>query len=170
MQFKTTRLNRLTLLLALSLAVPAAAHAQTAVYAEFTGASLSVGLPHIDGGTFGVYSQKTLGMVALGLDLRGFAQSGSNGQSYQGVVAGPRIVFKPRVLPFMPYMELLGGVSRVNVNTSGEDKDLAYNAVFGVDSTVIPHVEWRAIEYTYGEERTIPITYKALSTGIVVRF
>ena len=158
------------LLALMGLIVPATVHAQTAFYAEFTGASLGVGFSHIDGGTFGVYSQKTLGMVALGLDLRGFAQSGSNGQSYQGVVAGPRIVIKPHVLPVMPYMELLGGVSRVNINNSGEDKDLAYNAVFGVDSTVIPHVDWRAIEYTYGEEHTIPITYKALSTGIVIRF
>jgi len=109
-------------------------------------------------------------VVALGLDLRGFVQNGTNGQSYQGVVAGPRIVIKPRVLPFQPYMELLGGVSRMNVNNSGEDKDWAYNAVFGVDSTVIPHVDWRVLEYTYGEEHTVPITYKALSTGIVIRF
>lgn len=164
------RLKALSLLLALALAVPAAAHAQTAVYAEFTGASLGVGLPHIYGGTFGIYKEKTLGVMALGGDLRGFAQSGSNSQSYNGVVAGPRVALKPRVLPVMPYAEILVGVSRVNVGNSGEDKDFAYNAVFGVDSTVIPHVDWRAIEYSYGEERTIPITYKALSTGIVIRF
>src|SRR5580698_2793633 len=104
------RLNKLILLLALALTATAA-HAQTAVYAEFTGGTLDINQPHIDGGTFGVYSQKTLSVVALGLDLRGFVLGGGSSQSFDGVVAGPRLVIKPRVLPFMPYAEVLGGFS-----------------------------------------------------------
>jgi hypothetical protein len=164
------RIKTFSLLFALMLAVPVAAHAQTAVYAEFTGATLSVGLPHIYGGTFGVYSQKTFGVIALGGDVRGFALSGNSSESYNGVVAGPRLVIKPRVFPISPYVELLGGFSRVSANGGNGDTDLAYNAVFGLDSTIVPHVDWRAIEYTYGEERTTGLAYKALSTGIVVRF
>jgi len=165
------RMKTLLLFLGMALAVPVVAHAQTGVYAEFTGGTLDVsGLPHIYGGTFGVYSQKKLGVAAVGLDLRGFALSGGNSQSYNGVLAGPRLAIKPRVVPIMPYAEVLGGFSRVNANNGNANTDVAYNVVLGVDSTVIPHVDWRAIEFSYGKEHTSVLTYKALSTGIVIRF
>jgi hypothetical protein len=164
------RIKTLLLFLGLAVAMPVAVHAETAVYGEFTGATLSVtGLPNIYGGTFGVYTQKKLGLVALGGDVRGFNLGGGNSQNYSGVVAGPRLAIKPRVLPISPYIELLGGFSRVSVS-GNSNTDLAYNFVVGVDYTVIPHVDWRAIEYTYGEEHTSPLAYKALSTGLVVRF
>jgi hypothetical protein len=163
------RIKTLFLFLAFAMAAPVAVQAQTAVYAEFTGATLSVGLPHIYGGTVGLYSQKSFGFVALGGDVRGFGLSGGNSQSYSGLVIGPRLAIKPHVVPIMPYVELLGGFSRVSAGGNG-NTDLAYNFVAGGDVTVIPHVDWRAIEYTYGEEHTTGLAYKALSTGVVVRF
>jgi len=164
------RIKTLLLFLGLAVAMPVTAHAQIGIYGEFTGATLSVtGLPNIYGGTFGVYSQKNFGVIALGGDVRGFDLSGGNSQNYSGVVAGPRLAIKPHVLPISPYIELLGGFSRVSVS-GNSNTDLAYNFVAGLDYTVVPHVDWRAIEYTYGQEHTSSLTYKALSTGIVVRF
>jgi hypothetical protein len=165
------RLNKLFLLfaLALPLAVPAAAHAQTAAYAEFTGASLGLDLPHVYGGTFGIYSQKTYGILAIGGDLRVPILTGDNNQTYTGALIGPRLAIKPHVIPVSPYIELLGGVTHVAAG-NGSDTDPGYNVVVGGDWTVIPHVDWRVIEYSYGEQHSVNIAYKALSTGVVVRF
>jgi hypothetical protein len=163
------RIKALLLFLAIAMAAPLAVHAQTAVYAEFTGASLDIGLPHVYGGTFGLYSQKNFGVIALGGDVRVPVVTGDNNQTYTGVLIGPRLAIKPRVVPFSPYIELLGGVTHVAAG-NGSDTDPAYNVVVGGDWTVIPHVDWRVIEYSYGEQQSTNIAYKALSTGVVVRF
>jgi hypothetical protein len=161
---------KLFLLLAIALAVPMAAHAQTAVYGEFSGATLSVGQPHIYGGTFGIYDQRTYGgFLGLGGDARGFVLSGNNGkETFHGGLVGPRLAIRPRAFPLSPYAEILVGIANTGFGNSSST-DFAYHAVFGADWTVIPHVDWRVLEYTYGEEHGLGIAYKALSTGIVIR-
>jgi hypothetical protein len=165
----------LIVLMALMTVVPVAAHAQTGVHVDFTGATLSdPSLPNVYGSTFGIYSQTTrFGKLRVGADGRGFILNGDSGnETFVGGVIGPRIAIKPPG-PLSPYAEFLVGVAHAEFgqpSTRTVHTGAMYQAVVGLDLTIVSHVDWRVVEYTYGQQQGTGLAYKALSTGLVIRF
>jgi hypothetical protein len=145
------------------------AEAQTAIYAGFSGASITSGPESSNyGALVGLYAQS--GRYAyFGGDFRGSILSHNGFDFYSGAV-GPRLAFKPPVLPLRPYIEGLVGVANYNSgrNTSS-GTHLNYHVVAGLDWTLLPHIDWRVIDYDYSGT-TGPVSANILSTGLVVRF
>jgi hypothetical protein len=136
--------------------------AQTAIYAGFSGASVNGGP---SGSTFGalvgLYAQS--GHYAyFGGDFRGSLLS-HNGFGYYTGALGPRLALKPPLLPIRPYIEGLVGVASYNSGTH-----LNYHGVVGVDWTLLPHIDWRVIDYDYSGTSG-PVSANIFSTGLAIR-
>ncbi len=146
---------------------------------------------------------KHLDFLSLGPDFRLSLQSGATGnsaypgggpaQSLIGLMVGPRLAFHLPILPIHPYIEGLigGGDSQIgelipdsyqnSQNTppgTAIDKNgggtMVWQVVGGLDMKVFPHVDWRVVEYSYGNlfasaGGTPDYGLTTLSTGIVVR-
>ena len=74
----------------------------------------------------------------------------------------------------MPYAEALGGLAHVNVGQGAaftNANGFQYQLLGGVDVTLAPHLDWRAVEYAWGSVRTTGEDFdpQMVSTGIVVR-
>ncbi len=156
----------------LGAALPAGA--QIGIYGEFSAANFNV--PNVGwqyGSTFGLYWDKFhVPFFALGLDGRG---SGS-GANIRSGLAGPRLSFKPHVLPFMPYVEGLVGAASAQAGQPGSAAyysatKFEYNALAGLDYTILPRIDWRVVEFSYGGLSSFPGSFnpRVLSTGIVFR-
>jgi hypothetical protein len=151
-------------------------HAQTGIYATFTGANLDAdNTTWIYGPTVGVYFDRWhFGLVSAGIDLRGqFLGDGGNTQLNSGL-GGPRVAITPHILPIKPYAEAVFGVGYTKINQSSfysSSTDFEYNFLGGVDFTFFPHVDWRIAEFSYGGLSPFEGTLhpKTLSTGIVLR-
>jgi hypothetical protein len=162
------------------LSVPAA-RAQLAMYAQATGASLQLpNTAHVYGATFGFYDTKRLGLVAIGPDFRGaiLKRGDSQGlytdQALDTGLGGVRVTITPRALPLMPYGEATIGLGywRGGVGTTRQDSTHAMmQLVAGVDYTIVPRVDWRVAEFSYGRVggELGFINPETLSTGIVLR-
>lgn len=155
--------------------------AQTGVYAEFTGGKVSAAnTPWMYGPTIGLYHDNGLGLLALGLDVRGsFLRRGNeNGpgsdQSMNTLEGGVRVAVTPHVLPLKPYAEVLAGYGGL---TTGQGvartsaSHLTYQFLGGVDATFFPRLDWRVVEFSYGRLTGLGDAYapKTLSTGLVLR-
>ena len=169
----------LSRLLALSLFLfsPLSGHAQLGLYGAFTAQNL--GAPNVTGysfygGTFGAYlASGRLAILSLGVDLRGsFARS--SGASFDTGSIGPRIALNTHILPIQPYVEGTVGLGHLNF-TGGSPVDetrFEYQLLGGLDFTILPRIDWRVAEYSYGGLSTINnYNYrpKSLSTGLVLR-
>lgn len=152
-----------------------AAQAQTGVYAEY-GASW-YGIPNLSvqsGPTFGLYYQHWgIPFVRAGLDARA-SFMGSGSETEDTGLIGPRVQIKPHILPLMPYGEALIGIAHFDVGqgsarTQGNDFEWALNA--GIDLTILPRIDWRMVDYTYGGIPKNPVNSNpnTVSTGLVVR-
>jgi hypothetical protein len=169
------KLSRLLALLLFTFA-PLSLHAQLGLYGAFTVQNL--GGPNnngydLYGGTFGAYlASGRLAILSLGVDLRGsFARS--NGVSFDTGSIGPRIGLNTHILPIHPYIEATIGLGHVDFtgSTGGETK-FEYQVLGGLDFTILPRIDWRVAEYSYGGLSTINnYNYrpKSLSTGLVLR-
>ena len=176
--------RRLAALVPLCLALITAStttHAQTGVYAELTAGKISAAnTPWMFGPTVGLYHDEGLGLVALGLDVRGsflrrgdLNGAGSN-QSLNTLEGGVRLAATPHVLPFKPYAEVLGGYGGL---TTGQGvartsaSHFTYQFLGGLDTTFLPRLDWRVVEFSYGHLTGLGDSYspKTLSTGLVVR-
>ncbi len=122
-------------LLLLSTVLPAGA--QIAVYGTFSAANFQ--LPNTGwqyGSTFGIYDNRwTIPFFAVGIDSRGSVIGGKHAGIASGLV-GPRLAFKPHVLPIMPYVEVLGGVGHAEYgegSAAGSATKFEYNFVGGLD-------------------------------------
>ena len=156
----------------------AAAHAQIGVYGEFSAANFNV--PNVGwqyGTTFGIFDNDLLKIpfFALGIDGRGTVVNG-DGASIASGLAGPRLVFKPHVLPVMPYVEALVGAGHAEAGRQGSAAHtsatkLEYNFVGGLDYTFFPRLDWRVVEFSYGGLSSFAGSFnpRTLSTGIVFR-
>jgi hypothetical protein len=156
-------------------AITLAAHAQTGLYIEYSGSKVDTpGNDWIYGPTFGAYTDLIGGVpfVHLGADLRGSVLGISQTTTLYSGLIGPRVSLHPHVLPFMPYLEGLGGVGYYDFG-SGQDTSTKFEYQFlaGVDFTVFPRVDWRVIEFSYGGLSVFNgnLHPKTLSTGLVVR-
>jgi hypothetical protein len=162
-------------LLLFAVGIPAA-QAQTAIYGQFSASHYN--LPITDewgyGGGFGIYSDfYKVPFGKVGGDLRfQFSRPASNITLFSTLV-GPRISMHPHVVPLNPYAEFLFGAGHFTYgNNSPSTTQFDWRAIGGVDKTLVPHLDWRVIEVSYGQLNTYsgrlrPIT---LSTGIVLRF
>jgi len=147
-------------------------HAQIAIYGGFSGARASgVSSEWIYGPMVGLYKQHgyVANTVNIGGDLRG-SFLGRNGFHYYTVAVGPRVAFKPPVLPLRPYIEGLIGVASYN-SGNGTDSTTHFNYQFagGLDVTFLPKIDWRVIEFDYSAVSGQRVNAKVLTTGLVLR-
>jgi hypothetical protein len=168
----------------------AAARAQIGIYGKFdytryTDHSLNEETSY-DGVGAGIYYDLLhLGPAHLGLDLRGSQQSENNLRFRTGL-AGIRLAAKLPAIPIRPYVQVSAGAGGGKstgpfaAGISGEQyhSKFLYEVLGGLDYTLIPHVDFRAIELGYGRETgssgtpgsNPASTLFLLSTGLVVRF
>ena len=125
------------------------------------------------GGGGGVYYDAIhLGPVSLGLDLRGTSASKA-----KTILGGVRVAAHPPILPIKPYIEgLVGRTTTTNIYNNSA-ADFTYQFVGGIDYTIIPHLDFRAIEIGGGSIptgiSTAPVgtrTVVTISSGIAVHF
>lgn len=145
------------------------AAAQTALYGEFSAAKVSSGNPWLFGPTVGLYHDNVYGFIATGLDVRGtFLHRDTT--NLDSILLGGRLAFAPRVLPIKPYVEALGGLGHYG-SSGGTSTKFEYQFLGGIDETLVPRLDWRVIEFSYGGLSVLNGSYnpKTLSTGIVFR-
>jgi hypothetical protein len=169
-----THLRTLFLLLFAVFVTSIAADAQTGIYVEF-GAS-KIDAPSNDwiyGPTFGVYHDfYAVPLLHLGADLRGSVLGISQTTTLTSGMLGPRVSVHPHVLPIMPYLEGLGGIGYYDFGEGqGSNTQFEYQLLAGIDFTLIPHLDWRVVEYSYGGLSTLDGTLhpKTISSGLVLR-
>ena len=171
-------MNRSRLLaLSLFLFSPLSLHAQLGLYGAFTAQNL--GAPNNSGysfygGTFGAYlASGRLAILSLGVDLRGSFTRGA-GDSFDSGAIGPRLALNTHILPIQPYVEGTVGLGSLNLagGSSSNGVRFEYQVLGGLDFTVLPRVDWRVAEYSYGGLSSVNgdnFHPKSLSTGIVLR-
>ncbi len=169
----------LSRLLALSVFLfsPLSLHAQLGLYGAFTVQNL--GVPNDSsynfyGGTFGAYlASGRLAILSLGVDLRG-SFTRNSGNSFDSGSIGPRLALNLHVLPIQPYVEGTVGLGSLNLAGGSPSNGIGfeYQVLGGLDYTILPRVDWRVAEYSYGGLPSLN-NYgyhpKSLSTGLVLR-
>src|ERR1700743_2117507 len=132
--------------------------AQTAVYATFTAGNLGVGgTDWIYGGQAGIYHDfQPIPMIHVGVDGRAQILDRGRTKLISGL-AGPRIALKPWAIPVRPYVEALFGAGHLefdvfdgNLRQTASETDFEYQILGGLDLTVLPHIDWRVGEFSYG--------------------
>jgi hypothetical protein len=160
------------------------AHAQTAVYLDFTATNPD---NWIYGGTAGFYHDPWhLFAAEAGVDARvsylGNGQTPDTPRVY-GVTAGPRLAFHPHILPITPYAEVLAGFGHVRIGGANQG-NFEYQVVGGIDLKIISRLDWRFFDFAYTGYPGLNAGYspyypyadhgssfspKMLSTGLVLR-
>jgi hypothetical protein len=200
------KLSRTLLTIALAaLVFPALpACAQLGIYGGFTAGQLSLptGIGNENasewtyGGDVGAYlAHGHFLFFSAGVDARADILKGSSavttGNASYNIDSGyigPRVGFKPHVLPIQPYVEGLVGAAHiadtikpfpfVPVGSSGstaaiEDSEtkFSYQIVGGLDYTIFPRIDWRVAEISYGTLKAFGsnVNPTTVSTGIVIR-
>jgi hypothetical protein len=122
-------------------------------------------------GTFGLYyGFAHLGPIAISGDARGDLSRNMNSALF-----GPRVALTLPALPFKPYVEVLGGVSSYSTQDNGPKNNTSgnYRWVGGIDTTLLPHLDWR-VDYSYSAagitQANITRHPQSLTSGIVIRF
>ncbi|HEY3991178.1 MAG TPA: hypothetical protein VGM02_17895 [Acidobacteriaceae bacterium] len=151
------------------------AHAQTAIYGQFSASRFN--LPNTNdwgyGGGFGLYSDfYKMPFAKLGGDIRFQFTRPASSTTLFSTLVGPRLALHPKVVPLNPYAEFLFGAGHFSYgNNSPSTTQFDWRVLGGLDKTVLPHLDWRVVEVSYGQLDTYsgrlrPIT---ISTGIVLR-
>ncbi len=155
--------------------------AQTAIYGEFTGGKLpAANTEWMFGPTVGLYHDNGLGLIALGYDVRGSflrrgaTHGGGSDESLNTLEVGVRAAVTPHVLPIKPYVEALAGYGGLTVGQGSARQSgshVTYQFLGGLDFTVLPRLDWRVVEFSYGGLSGLGSTYnpKTLSMGLVFR-
>jgi hypothetical protein len=164
-----TGLSLLTVILVTLLTARLNAQARLAVYGTVGGEK--PGIVNDNGwntsGTVGLYvGVANFGPVALAADGRGEFSS-----KIKSGLVGPRIALHLPVFPLKPYVEaLIGGSSYPNTSAGLPIKSrFAGRFVAGIDTAVLPHIDWRIVDFTYGITTADPRA-ESLTTGVVLRF
>lgn len=173
----------LPVLLLLSLTA-AAAQAQPALYGGLSAADYHLsGVGWQFGPTVGAYWDPIgVPFVKAGLDARA-SWIGSGDSKDDSFMIGPRVQIKPHVIPIMPYVELLGGVSQVTLgpytsspgsgspgSTQSTGTDFSWEVNAGVDMTFAPHLDLR-VEYARADVTDLGQSFNPteVTTGLVLR-
>lgn len=148
------------------------AQARFAVYA--TGGTEKSGLQRSGwntGGTFGFYyGIRHFGPFDFSADVRGDLS-----HNIASGILGPRLAAKIPIFPIMPYGEILFGESSYSTqsNSVRNANSFTYRYVGGVDFTLIPHFDWRVVDYSYSSgisQFGVNVHPKTITTGFVIRF
>jgi len=168
-------MKRLMLAAGLCMACSGGAGAQTAVYAGFSASDFHLANVNWQyGPTFGLYYDHWgLGPLKAGVDVRA-SLLGVGTEKITSVLAGPRVQLQPRVVPLMPYAEVLigGGHADIGQGVAHVDKtEVEYQVLGGLDATIFPHLDWRIVDYSWGDVTNLgePLRPSTLSTGLVLR-
>lgn len=160
----------LPLLLLTLCSSPLHAQARLAIYGTIGGEKS--GLPNQGwtraetvGAYFGIAKA---GPLAFSVDGRADLSSNIN----SGLI-GPRLAVHLPLFPVKPYAEILIGGSSYSRTAAGlkDANQFVARAVFGADTTIFPHLDWRIADFSYGlnkadgGDRALSLT-----TGLVVRF
>jgi opacity protein-like surface antigen len=176
------------------------ARAQLGVYGTFNAARLNLPVDNSNsdnwayGGGAGAYLQHGhFVFLSAGLDLRfedlkGSSSGSGYSTSYNETAGyiGPRLAFRPHILPVQPYVEALVGAAHIQdtnnvqeltpngiltVNTSPSETKFSYQIVGGLDYTLLPRIDWRVAEVGYGTLKAFgdSVNPISVSTGIVIR-
>lgn len=144
------------------------AQARFAIYA--TGGGEKTGIVNQNdwntAATFGFY----YGIYHLGpLDLSADARGDVSSKIKSGLV-GPRLAFHLPIVALKPYAEILGGGSTYPDTPAGLSipNKFVGRVVGGIDTAILPHVDWRMIDYSYGLNSASH--QQTISTGLVLRF
>jgi hypothetical protein len=170
------RIFRMVLMLSGMFFFGKVAEAQLGIYGTFTSGQFTTGgSPWMYGGTFGVYRDHGLGLVALGVDARGeflrsTGRSGGDSKLDSGL-AGVRVAITPHILPVKPYAEGLVGGGRVQSGGGTAITSFQYRVLGGLDYTFFPRLDWRVVEFGYGGATgdASDAHPRTLSTGLVFR-
>lgn len=152
------------------------AKAQLGVYANFSAAKLNYSNTNwIYGPGFGAYlDHGEFWLFSAGVDARGEILGTGSSTRFDAGYVGPRLVLKPRVVPIMPYVEGLVGAGYAQYGPAGAQTSatkFSYQFVGGVDYTILPRIDWRVAEFSYGGLSILgsSLNPKVISTGIVIR-
>jgi hypothetical protein len=163
--------RRISPLLLLVLIACTAAHSQARVATYGSVGGEKNGLPSTGwttAGMLGLYAGiADAGPLAFSVDVRGVFSTNS-----RSILTGPRVALHFPVFPLKPYSEVLIGVTSYNKTSAGLQPGKHFNAnyVGGIDTAVLPHVDWRIFDFMYGLDTQSGERQKALTTGLVVRF
>ena len=152
-------------------------HAQLGLYAGLT--VQNPGVPgdnsyDLYGGTLGAYlASGHLAILNLGVDLRG-SFTRSSGNSFNTGAIGPRLGLNLHIIPLHPYAEATVGIASLNLNGGSPNNGTSfeYQLIGGLDVTVLPRIDWRVAEFSYGgvSVANSPSYHpKALTTALVLR-
>lgn len=152
--------------------------AQFGVYAGFTTSTTDLAhTPRMNGGSFGAfYDFSHFPVVDPGIDLR--IVDVSNNQTYKtsinSVTFGPRIVLHiPHAHLLRPYGEVLVGEAHVDAGqgfATISSGSFAATVVGGADLHLIPHLDWRVIDYAFSRDNGGHTYQHSITTGLVLRF
>lgn len=143
---------------------------QTAIYGEFNAAKLNATSGWLMGPTLGFYHDNGYGIFSAGFDVRG-SLVGRGATQLDSLLVGGRLAVTPHVIPLKPYVEALGGLGHYADNTGNTSNRFQYQFLGGLDLTVLPRVDWRVVEFSYGGVASMSGTFnpEVISTGIVFR-
>ncbi len=169
---KMSRLLALALLALSSVSL----QAQLGLYGAFTAQNLGPNSSGYDyyGGAFGAYlASGQLALLSAGVDLRG-SFANNSGNTFDSYSIGPRISLNTHILPIHPYVEATAGVGRLSLGgeSLGSATKFEYQFLGGLDFTILPRIDWRIAEFSYGGSSTFNNSSfhpKSLSSGIVLR-
>jgi len=152
------------------------AQAQLGVYGSFDAAKLNVPNTNwIYGPAFGAYlDHGHFGFLSAGIDARGEILGGSGSTRLDAGYIGPRVALRPHIVPLQPYVEGLVGAGYAQFGQGAAQTSatkFSYQFVGGVDFTILPRIDWRVAEFSYGGLSILngSLNPKVLSTGIVIR-
>ena len=146
-------------------------HAQARFAIYGTGGGEKSGLPNDDwhgAGTFGFYyGILHAAIFDISVDARGDLST-----NIKSGFVGPRVAVKVPVIPIKPYGEFIFGVSTYSTPAHLPiPNDFAYRYVLGLDTTILPHIDWRVADFSYAINNSANGTHaKTLSSGLVIRF
>ncbi|MDQ1693301.1 MAG: hypothetical protein QOH85_836 [Acidobacteriaceae bacterium] len=153
-----------------------AAHAQTGLYGGFNAAKVDQpSNKWAYGGLFGIYSDfAKVPPVRVGADLRFSVIRLDSNTTLFSTLIGPRVAFHPAAIPLTPYAEILIGTGRYSFsNNVGSATKFEYVALGGVDRPLVPHLDWRVVEFSYSRLATVQrqrLSMETITTGVVLRF
>jgi hypothetical protein len=146
-------------------------HAQARFAIYGTGGGEKSGLSNDDwhgAGTFGFYyGLLHAAIFDISVDARGDLSS-----NIKSGFLGPRVAVKVPVIPLKPYGEFIFGVSTYSTPSHLPiPNDFAYRYVLGLDTTILPHIDWRVADFSYALNNSANGGHaKTLSSGLVIRF
>jgi hypothetical protein len=146
-------------------------HAQARFAIYGTGGGEKSGVPNDDwhgAGTFGFYyGILHAAIFDISVDARGDLST-----NIKSGFVGPRVAVKVPVIPIKPYGEFIFGVSTYSTPAHLPiPNDFAYRYVLGLDTTILPHIDWRVADFSYGINNSANGTHaRTLSSGLVIRF